>query len=209
VNLADPAWTALRAWRTLGAYRLAEAEVVREQRVVTPDGRVWFVRRRWAKRRLPWKRGGPAGELGPAEREAVPVLPDWGEVLDSFGRLINWDVESGLLVAGALLVAGLLTLGVVVTIAWSWVLPILAANLVPIAVVLAVVAAAVLLDRLTRPWFIEAQSARLADAPRRIWRVQGWWRARRAFASVTAAIAEGRITAEHGTLLLTDRSGTP
>jgi hypothetical protein len=72
-----------------------------------------------------------------------------------------------------------------------------------------VVAAAVLLDRLSRPWFIEAQSARLADAPRRIWRVQGWWRARHAFASVAAAIAEGRIGAEHGTLLLTDGSRTP
>jgi hypothetical protein len=182
---------------------------VREQRVVTPDGRVWFVRRRWVKRRLPWKRGGPAGELGPAEQEAVPVLPDRSELLDSFGRLIYWDVEFGLLAAGALLVVGLLALGVVAAITWSWVLPLLAANLPPIAVVLAVVAAAVLLDRLTRPWFIEAQSARLADAPRRIWRVQGWWRARRAFASVAAAIAEGRIGAEHGTLLLTDRSGTP
>jgi len=182
---------------------------VREQRVVTPDGRVWFGRRRWAKRRLPWKRGGPAGELGPTEREAIPVLPDRGELLDSFGRLTQWDVEFGLLVAGALLVVGLVALGVVAAITWSWVLPLLAANLLPIAVVLAVVAAVVLLDRQTRPWLIEAQSARLADAPRRIWRVQGWWRARRAFASVAAAIAEGRIGAEHGTLLLTDRSGAP
>jgi hypothetical protein len=149
------------------------------------------------------RRAGPGGARG------RPGAARPGELLDSFGRLINWDAEFGLLAAGASLILTLLALGVVVANTWSWVLPILAANLVPIAVVLAVVAAAVLLDRLTRPWFIEAQSARLADAPRRIWRVQGWWRARRAFASAAAAIAEGRIGAEHGTLLLTDRSGTP
>jgi hypothetical protein len=32
----------------------------------------------------------------------------------------------------------------------------------------------VLVDRFTRPWFIEAESARLVDPLRRIWRVQGW-----------------------------------
>jgi len=34
------------------------------------------------------------------------MLPDRGELLDSFGRLIYWDVEFGLLAAGALLVTG-------------------------------------------------------------------------------------------------------
>jgi hypothetical protein len=147
--------------------------------------------------------------LGRAEREAVPLLPDRGEVLDSFGRLINWDAESGLLIAGALLIVGVLTLGAMVVILWSWVLPLVATNVLPIAGTVALAAAVVLLDRLTRPWFIEAESARLTDAPRRIWRVQGWWRARRHFASVAAAIAEGRIGAEHGTLLVADPPPAP
>jgi hypothetical protein len=67
----------------------------------------------------------------------------------------------------------------------------------------------VLLDRLTRPWFVEAELARLVDPPRRIWRVQGWWRARRAARAVVAAIADGRIDAEHGVILFTDRSQAP
>jgi hypothetical protein len=183
--------------------------VVREQRVVTPDGHVWHVRRRWAKRRLPWTRRAATGELAPADREAVPVLPDRGEVLDAFGGLLNWDVEFGLLIGAGLAVAGLLVLGVAVALTWGWVLPLVAANVLPIVVVLVLAGLVVLLDRLTRPWFIEAQSARLAGGPRRIWRVQGWWSARRAFEAVATAIAEGRIGAEHGILLRADRSRLP
>jgi hypothetical protein len=138
---------------------------VREQRVVTPDGHVWHVRRRWAKRRLPWRRSASTGELAPAEREAVPVLPDRGEVLDAFGRLIYWDVEFGLLLGAGLAVAGLLVLGVVMALTWSLVLPLLAAEALPIVVVLVLAGVVVLLDRLTRPWFIEAQSARLVGRP--------------------------------------------
>jgi hypothetical protein len=144
--------------------------------------------------------------LAPAEREAVPVLPDRGEVLDAFGRLIYWDVEFGLLLGAGLAVAGLLVLGVVMALTWSLVLPLLAAEALPIVVVLVLAGVVVLLDRLTRPWFIEAQSARLVGGPRRIWRVQGWWRARRAFAAVATAIAEGRFGAEHGIILRADRS---
>jgi hypothetical protein len=179
---------------------------VREQRVVTPDGYVWHVRRRWAKRRLPWARHAAAGELAPAEREAVTVLPDRGEVLDAFGRLIDWDAEFGILAAVGLLAVGLLVLGAAVALTWGWVLPLVAANALPIVVVLVLAGVVVLLDRLTRPWFIEAQSARLVGGPRRIWRVQGWWRARRAFAAVATAVAEGRIGAEHGIVLRADDS---
>lgn len=182
---------------------------MRERRVVTPDGHVWHVRRRWAKRRLPWRRRAASGELGPAEREAVPALPDGGEVLDAFGRLFNWDAEFGILAALGLLAVGLLVLAVAVALTWSWVLPLVAANFLPIVVVLVLAGVVVLVDRLTRPWFIEAQSARLVGGPRRIWRVQGWWRARRAFAAVATAIAEGRIGAEHGIVLRADDSRLP
>jgi hypothetical protein len=182
---------------------------VREQRVVTPDGHVWHVRRRWAKRRLPWTRRAATGELAPAAREAVPVLPDGGEVLDAFGRVTLWDVEFGLLIAAGLAVAGLLVLGVVVALTWSLVLPLVAAEALPIVVVLVLAGVVVLLDRLTRPWFIEAESARMLGGPRRIWRIQGWWRARRAFAVVAAAVAEGRIGAEHGIILRADGSRPP
>jgi hypothetical protein len=181
---------------------------VREQRVVTPDGRAWHVRRRWAKRQLPWRRQ-KVHELSPSERDDVPVLPDSGEVVESFGRFIYYDVELGLFVVVALLALAVLAVGALVLATRALVLPALAGNARLVATVLAVVAASLLLDRLTRPWFIEAESARLVDAPRRIWRVQGWWRARRAFRAVAAAIADGRIDAEHGAVIFTDRSQAP
>jgi hypothetical protein len=182
---------------------------VRERRVVTPDGHVWHVRRRWAKRQLPWKRRAAWYELSPVERDAVPVLPDSGEALDAFGRFIHFDVEVGIGVVLVLLVLGLAGIGELVEVTGAWVVPLLAANAELIAAGLAVAAALLLLDRLTRPWFIEAESARLVDAPRRIWRVQGWWRTRRAFRAVAAAIADGRIDARHGVVLFADRSRAP
>lgn len=87
--------------------------------------------------------------------------------------------------------------------------PFVADNLPVIGAVVAVAAALWLLDRLTRPWFVEAESARLFHAPRRVWRVQGWWRTRRAYREVVAAIAEGRIDSAHGVVLFADRSKAP
>jgi hypothetical protein len=137
------------------------------------------------------------------------VLPDSGELVDSFGRFIHYDVEFGFFVVVALLVLAVLAVGVLVRATRTLVLPLLASNARLVAAVLAVAAASLLLDRLTRPWLIEAESARLVDAPRRIWRVQGWWRARRAFRAVAAAIADGRIDAKHGAVIFTDRSQAP
>ena len=85
------------------------------------------------------------------------------------------------------------------------VVPFLVDNALVIAAGLAAVAALVLGDRLTRPWFIEAESGRMVQAPRRVWRVQGWWRARRVFRAVAEAVAEGRIDSEHGAIVFTDR----
>jgi hypothetical protein len=171
---------------------------MREQRVVTPDGRVWHVRRRRAKRQPPWKRQA-SYELSPLERDSVPVLPDTDDLMDSLlGDSSNFDVEFGLLVVVALLALAVLAVGVLVVVTGAWVVPFLVSNAHLVAAGLAATVAVLLLDGLTRPWFIEAESARLVDAPRRIWRVQGWWRARRAFRMLVAAIADGQIGAEHG-----------
>jgi hypothetical protein len=40
---------------------------------------------------------------------------------------------------------------------------------------------------------VELQRQGLADAPRRVWRVQGWRRSGRLMDQLTAAIREGRI----------------
>jgi hypothetical protein len=170
---------------------------MREQRVVTPDGHVWHVRRRWAKRQGPWKRQ-PSYELSPVERDTVPALPYTDDLMDSFARLVNFDVDLGLVVLVALLAVAVLAVGVLVVVTGAWVVPFLVSNAHLVAAGLAVIVAVLLLDRLTRPWFIEAESARLVGAPRRVWRVKGWWRARRAFRTLVAAIADGRIGAEHG-----------
>lgn len=175
---------------------------MRERRVVTPDGHIWHVRRRRASRQRPWRRQA-SYELSPLERDTVPVLPPSTDALmDSFARLVNLDVEFGLLVVVALVALAALAVGVLVVVTGAWVVPFLVGNARSVAAILAAIVAVLLLDRLTSPWFIEAESARLVDAPRRIWRVQGWWRARRAFRTLVAAIADGRIGADHGIVVL-------
>jgi hypothetical protein len=70
-----------------------------------------------------------------------------------------------------------------------WVLPFVVANAVWIGLAAALTASVVVVDRLTRPWFVEAESARLFHPLRRIWRVHGWWPSRRVIRAVVAAIA--------------------
>jgi hypothetical protein len=188
--------------------RAQEAAVVREQRVTTPDGHVWYVRRRWAKRQLPWKRQANY-ELSPAERDAVPLAADTDALPGPVADLFSLDAEAGLFIVLALLaLAALGTLALVGAVR-EWVVPFVAANIGWIGATLAVIAILVLLDRLTRPWLIEAESARVFHAPRRIWRVQRWWRSRRAVRAVAAAIAEGRIDNERGVILFSERSTAP
>jgi hypothetical protein len=181
---------------------------VREQRVTTPDGRVWYVRRRWAKRQLPWKRR-PDHELSPAERDAVPVLPDTDDLIGPLAGLFSFDPEVGLLLAVALLALGVLAVVAAVGVVVGWVVPFLIVHAGWIGLALAAIVAAVLVDRVTRPWFIEAESARLFHPLRRIWRVHGWWRSRRVFRAVVTAIAEGRIDNEHGVIVFPGRSRGP
>jgi hypothetical protein len=186
-----------------------EAAVVREKRVTTPDGQVWYVRRRWAKRQLPWKRAADY-ELSPAEHDAVPILTDTDELRGPLAApligLVSVDAEVGLFVILALLALVALGVFALVGVVREWVVPFLVANVGWIGAALATIAVLVLLDRLTRPWFIEAESGRLFHAPRRIWRIHGWWRSRRAFRAVAAAITEGRIDNERGVILFTGRS---
>jgi hypothetical protein len=187
---------------------LGRLRVVREQRVTTTDGRVWYVRRRWAKRQLPWKRQ-PDHELSPAERDTVPILPDIDDAIGPLGGLFfsrprgRGSRSDRPARAGS--AGGRRRGGAVV----RWVVPFMVANAVWIGLALAASAALVLVDRLTRPWFIEAESARLFHPPRRIWRVHGWWRSQRVFQAVVAAAAEGRIDSEHGVIVFSDRSKGP
>jgi hypothetical protein len=180
---------------------------VREQRVVTPDGRVWYVRRRWARRRPPWRRR-PDGELSPEERGAAAV-PDGDDLIGALAGLGSFDAEAGpLLLLGLLALAAIGVLALVGAVL-RWVVPFVTANAELIGLVLAAAALLVLVDLATRPWYIEAESGRVFSPPRRVWRVHGWWRSRRAFRAVVAAAAEGRIDGEHAVVLFPDRSQAP
>jgi hypothetical protein len=88
-----------------------------------------------------------------------------------------------------------------------WLVPFVAANarlLAGIAAALVVLAA---LNQLHRPWYVELQRQGLADAPRRVWRVQGWRRSGRLMGELTAAIREGRIDNQRAVILRTDDRG--
>lgn len=180
---------------------------MRVQWVTTPDGRVWFVRRRWARRQLRWRRR-PDYELSPAERDEVPVLPP-GEIAESFLRFVNYQADDAVALLLLLAVPGLVAAVAGAVLVVERVVPFLVGNALPIGAGLFALAAVVLADRLTRPWFIEAESGRLVDPPRRIWRVSGWRRARRAFRAVVDAVAEGRIDNRYGVIVFTDRSAAP
>ena len=85
-----------------------------------------------------------------------------------------------------------------------WLVPLVVANarlLGGVAAALVVLAA---LNQLHRPWWVELQRQGLADAPRRVWRVQGWRRSGRLMGELTAAIREGRIDNRRAVILRTD-----
>jgi hypothetical protein len=184
------------------------------RRVVTPDGYVWYLRRRRARRRPPWARPGPARFHGEEElpAEEVPV-PPWVDLW----RIPNVEVgERGFdrfnddrhaasnalwaAVIGVVAVSVLAALTVEYVL--PWLLPRLAANARPLLGLAAVVAVAVGLNQVHRPWYVELQRQGLADAPRRVWRVQGWRRSGRLVRELAAAIREGRIDSERGTVIL-------
>ena len=60
------------------------------------------------------------------------------------------------------------------------------------------------LNQVHRPRYVELQRQGLADAPRRVWRVQGWRRSGRLMGELTAAIHDGRIDSRGAVILPAD-----
>jgi hypothetical protein len=190
----------------------------RGRRVVTPDGHVWFVRRRRARRRPFWASRPPERYHGeddlpdPDEQLPVPgVLDLFTYAEDDLGergfdrsyddRTAAW--VSVFVIVILLAVAGLLawlTVGYVL----PWLVPWVAAHARPLLLGTAAVVVLVALNQLHRPWYVELQRQGLADAPRRVWRVQGWRRSGRLMGELTAAIREGRIDHRGAVILPAD-----
>jgi hypothetical protein len=189
------------------------------RRVVTPDGHVWFVRRRRARRRPFWSRRGPERFHGeeelpdPAEKLPLPGPMDLfttrGRHLGELGfrRFTDDDRDAAATATWAILAATFLVgLAAWLTVRYvlPWLVPLVVANarlLGGVAAGLVVLAA---LNQLHRPWWVELQRQGLADAPRRVWRVQGWRRSGRLMGELTAAIREGRIDNRRAVILRTD-----
>lgn len=188
----------------------------RGRRVVTPDGYVWYLRRRRAKRRRPWSRPGRPrptrfhDEELLAEELPVPPLVDLWRVpnLEVGERGFDRHNDDRRAAANAVeaAVIGILAVSVLAALTVDyvlpWLLPWLASNARPVLWLIAAVAVAVGLNQFHRPWYVELQRQGLAGAPRRVWLVQGWRRSGRLIHELTAAIQEGRIDRERGTVIL-------
>ena len=190
------------------------------RRVVSPDGYVWFVRRHRTRRRPFWShqdrrqrdRFHGAEEL-PAEKLPTPGLLSLfaSDGYDLAHPTFDWRIEddrlSGFYAAMAIGAA----VAVVALLAWltvrfvlPWLVPLVAANARPLLAVAAALVGLAALNQLHRPWYVELQRQGLADAPRRVWRVQGWRRSGRLLDELTAAIREGRIDNQRAVILRTD-----
>jgi hypothetical protein len=204
-------------YSTLGAASVKEAGVRRRQgrRVVTPDGHVWFVRRRRARRRPFWSPRPPERYHAeddlpdPDEQLPVPGVMDmFTYAEDDLGErgFDRWyddraaaDVSLTFMTVLAVVAVALVWL--TVTYVLPWLVPLVTANARPLLAGAAALAALVALNQVHRPWYVELQRQGLADAPRRVWRVQGWRRSGRRMRELTAAIREGRID-RRGTVIL-------
>jgi hypothetical protein len=193
--------------------------VARERRVVTPDGYVWHVRRHRARRRPFWSRRGRGVERfhGEEELPAEPLPPPGALDLlttrgdDSQHPTFDWHIENDETRLFHAVVLGAAGVALVALLAWlttrfvlPWLVPFVVANAWPLAGAAAALALLVALNQLHRPWYVELQRQGLADAPRRVWRVQGWRRSRRLMGELTAAIREGRIDNQRAVILRTD-----
>jgi hypothetical protein len=186
--------------------------------VVTPDGYVWFVRRRRARRRPFWAPRPPDRYHGeeelpdPDEKLPVPGVMDLftyaEDDLGERGFDRGYDDRAAadvslIVIAIVLAVVGLLG-WLVATYVLPWLVPWVAAHARPLLIGAAVLAALVALNQLHRPWYVELHRQGLADAPRRVWRVQGWRRSGRLMDQLTAAIREGRIDHRGAVILPAD-----
>ena len=201
--------------------------MARGRRVVTPDGRVWYVRRRWAKRRLPWSRhtGQPTmrldadEELAAEDRVAPPIESLFtysGRDLDHLNEVVfrrAHDDRHAARVMVTVLVVVVVVVGLLAaaTIEYvlPWLVPLVVANAQPILGVAAAVAVLVIVDYLRRPWFVELQRQGLSDAPRRVWRVRGWWRSGRLMNQIVVAVGEGGVDGDRATILFRDPDRRP
>ena len=184
----------------------------RGRRVVTPDGYVWFVRCRRARRRPFWisrsrfpERFHAEDEL-PDPEEKIPLPGPVDMFTDDGEHLGDRLYDDQTTVVTTILLGGLL-LVVIAALAWVtgiYVVPFLTAHARPLLIGAAVVAVLVALNQLHRPWYVELQRQGLADAPRRVWRVQGWRRSARRMDELTAAIREGRIDRRGAVILPAD-----
>jgi hypothetical protein len=187
------------------------------RRVVTPDGYVWFVRRHRARRRPFWSRRRPERFHGedelPAEKLPLPGPLDLfntrGEDIGQpgFHRYSESDRVKGghaiFAMTVATVVVGLLV-WLTVRYVLAWLVPPVVDNVRPLLAAAAALLMLTALNQLHRPWYVELQRQGLADAPRRVWRVQGWRRSGRLMGELTAAVREGRIDNERAVILLTD-----
>ena len=175
------------------------------------------LRRRRTRRRRPWSRPGrpPLARFHNEEElpaEELPV-PPWIDLwrlpnlevgergVDRFNddrHAASNAVEAAVVGVVALSVLAWLTVEYLL----PWLLPWLAHNVRPVLWLIAAVAVALGLNQLHRPWYVELQRQGLADAPRRVWRVQGLRRSGRLMGELTAAIQEGRIDTQRGTVIL-------
>jgi hypothetical protein len=188
----------------------------RGRRVVTPDGYVWFVRRRRARRRPFWsprnrypERFHGEDEL-PEEKLPVPgVLDMFTYAEDDFGergfdRSYDDEVAAVVSLAAIFIVMFLLSVVVALTVlVMPWLAPLVQANARPLLAGAAVLAVLAVLNQVHRPWCVELRRQGLGDAPRRVWRVQGWRRSGRLMRELTAAIREGRIDNRRAVILRT------
>jgi hypothetical protein len=190
----------------------------RGRRVVTPDGHVWFVRRRRARRRPFWASRPPERFHGeddlpdPDEQLPVPGVLDLFTYAEDdlgergFDRFYDDRTAarvSVFVIAVLLAVAGLLA-WLTVRYILPWLVPWVTGHARPLLIATAAVAVVVALNQLHRPWYVELQRQGLADAPRRVWRVQGWRRSGRLMGELTAAIREGRIDHRGAVILPAD-----
>ena len=190
----------------------------RGRRVVTPDGYIWFVRRRRARRRPFWSRDRDRGERFHGEQELPDeTLPVPG-VMGMFTYAEDDLGEPGfdrshddrraarvsvlVITVGVFLVAGLAWL--TLTYVLPWLVPLVVDNARPILAVVTTLIVLVALNQLHRPWYVVLQRRGLADAPRRVWRMQGWRRSGRLLRELTAAIREGRIDGRGAVILRQD-----
>ena len=150
-------------------------------------------------------------ELAAEEPVAQPIESFFtysGRDLDHLGEVAfdRWhDDRHAAKAMVTALVVGVVVVGLVaaasVEYVLPWLVPLVVANARLILGVAVAVVVLVILDRLQRPWFVELQRQGLSDAPRRVWRLRGWWRSGRLMNQIAAAIREGRIDGEHATIL--------